>query len=94
MKTKNDVVLPGGHRRFGGAYAGTLLATPAVGFVGTTLAMATFDEIDVKHHTIPANIWQSRLKTKGLSDLYVQSNTWDPGGSTGWHTHPGPQPDH
>jgi quercetin dioxygenase-like cupin family protein len=21
--------------------------------------------------------------------LYVQSNVWKPGGSTGWHTHPG-----
>jgi len=21
--------------------------------------------------------------------VYVQSNVWNPGGSTGWHTHPG-----
>ena len=28
-------------------------------------------------------------KTKGLSDLYVQSNAWQPGGSTGWHSLPG-----
>ena len=21
--------------------------------------------------------------------MYVQSNVWQPGGSTGWHTHPG-----
>jgi quercetin dioxygenase-like cupin family protein len=28
-------------------------------------------------------------KTKGPSDLYVQSNVWATGGSTGWHTHPG-----
>ena len=28
-------------------------------------------------------------KTKGASDLYVQSNVWAPGGTTGWHTHPG-----
>jgi quercetin dioxygenase-like cupin family protein len=21
--------------------------------------------------------------------LYVQSNVWEPGGTTGWHTHPG-----
>jgi len=27
--------------------------------------------------------------TKGQSDLYVQSNVWEPGGSTGWHSHPG-----
>jgi hypothetical protein len=72
------------------AYGRPLLATSAVGFVGKTLSMATFDEMDINLHTIPANIWQLRLKTKGLSDLYVQSNTWDPRGSTGWHTHPGP----
>ena len=73
-----------------GAYANTLRATPANGFSAKTLAMATFDELDINLHTIPADVWQARLKTKGLSDLYVQSNMWMPGGSTGWHTHPGP----
>jgi len=38
---------------------------------------------------VPAD-WQEMIKTKGLSDLYVQSNVWAPGGTTGWHTHPGP----
>lgn len=33
--------------------------------------------------------WKSVQKTSGPSDLYVQSNVWKPGGSTGWHTHPG-----
>ena len=73
-----------------GAYASTLLATPGSGFTATTLAKATFDEIDLNAHTLPANFWQTRLKTKGLSDLYVQSNVWKPLGTTGWHTHPGP----
>src|SRR5437773_6283765 len=70
-------------------YAGTLLATPGSGFTGTTLAAARFDEIDLHTHTVP-DFWQSKLQTKGLSDLYVQSNVWAPGGTTGWHTHPGP----
>jgi len=74
----------------GGALAGTLRATPASGFSGTTLATARFDELDLNSHTLPANFWQARLKTQGLSDLYVQSNLWTPGGTTGWHTHPGP----
>jgi hypothetical protein len=73
-----------------GAYARTLLATAAVGFKATTLATATFDEIDLNAHTIPADDWQARLKTHGFSDLYVQSNVWQPNGTTGWHTHPGP----
>jgi hypothetical protein len=71
------------------AYASTVLATPGSGFTGTTLAVAQFDEIDVKNFTLPAKFWQARLKTQGLSDVYVQSNVWAPGGTTGWHTHPG-----
>ena len=72
-----------------GAYAATLLATPGSGFTGATLAVARFDELDLHTHTVP-DFWQSKLQTKGLSDVYVQSNVWTPGGSTGWHTHPGP----
>lgn len=71
------------------ASAAALLATPASGFTGTTLAVARFGEIDVKNHAIPADVWQARLKTEGDSDVYVQNNTWVAGGSTGWHTHPG-----
>ena len=41
----------------------------------------------------PANsrkhVWHSTQKTKGDSDLYVQSNVWIAGGTSGWHTHPG-----
>ena len=83
-------------------YAGNVWATPAAGFAGTTLAKGTFAEIDVFNHaalpkpTSPTsgeeqrrNVWLSSQKTKGSSDLYVQSNVWQPGGSTGWHTHPG-----
>lgn len=80
------------------AYGGKVLATPATtpGFSGTTLAKATFGDLDIKAHTDPADIWKAELKTKGDSDLYVQQNTWDPNlcngciPSTGWHTHPGP----
>jgi hypothetical protein len=71
-------------------------ATPPSGFVGTTLALGQFGEIDVFSAELipPTNPWErhfwvSLQKTKGLSDLYVQSNVWQPGGSTGWHMHPG-----
>jgi hypothetical protein len=78
--------------------AGNVLATPPGGFTGTTLAVGQYGKIDVFNHSVsPAaaesrhhgNIWLSWQKTKGMSDLYVQSNVWAPGGSTGWHTHPG-----
>ncbi len=75
-----------------------LRATPASGFVGTTIVMGTFGEIDVFNKVIPPDFWKSWInsdvwlswqKTKGKSDLYIQSNVWQPGGTTGWHTHPG-----
>jgi uncharacterized cupin superfamily protein len=68
-----------------------VLATSASGFTSTTLALGRFGEIDTFNQLIPSpgNVWLSMQKTKGLSDVYVQSNVWQPGGSTGWHTHPG-----
>jgi uncharacterized cupin superfamily protein len=72
-----------------GAYAGNVLATTGTGFSGTTIAKATYGEIFSHVHTVPA-AWNELIQTKGASDLYVQQNTWQPGGSTGWHTHPGP----
>jgi len=79
-------------------YAGNVWATPANGFVGTTLAKGTLGSFEVFNHAILQNstggdddqkVWLSMQKTKGSSDLYVQSNVWQPGGSTGWHSHPG-----
>jgi quercetin dioxygenase-like cupin family protein len=76
----------------------SVLATPASGFVGTTLAVGRFGDINVFNHLVPPDFWKSRhnrdlwlsvQKTKGASDVYVQSNVWAPGGTTGWHTHPG-----
>lgn len=79
-------------------YTGPVQATPAVLFAGTTIAVGRFGEISVFSQLIPPDFWKSRhhsdiwlswQKTKGNSDVYVQSNVWQPGGSTGWHTHPG-----
>lgn len=72
-----------------------LLATPASGFSGTTISVGRFAQIDVMHQLVTESdrhrrdLWLSMQRTKGESDLYVQSNVWAPGGSTGWHTHPG-----
>lgn len=71
-------------------YAGAVLATPQAGVTTSTVAKSLFDEIDLNAHTIPANVWQARLKTKGQSDVYVVDNKFGPGGTTGWHSHPGP----
>lgn len=71
-------------------YAGTVLATPQSNVTTSTVAKSVFDEIDLNAHTIPANIWQARLKTQGQSDVYVVDNKFAPQGTTGWHSHPGP----
>jgi hypothetical protein len=81
------------------AYVATVLATPASGFVGTTVAVGRFDDIDVMNNVLVNSLdesghprkhpWLSLQKTKGSSDLYIQNNVWAPGGSSGWHTHPG-----
>lgn len=73
-------------------------ATPAIGFTATTVAVGRFGDIEASNHAFLAkdarsrswrDIWLSFQKTKGQSDLYVQSNVWAVGGTTGWHTHPG-----
>jgi len=90
------------------SYSAHSWATAANGFKATTIATGTFEEFDVFNHSILPNptgdgdndrddkaLWLSAQKTKGSSDLYVQSNVWQsvsPTGvvaSTGWHTHPG-----
>ena len=74
--------------------------SPASGFTGATLAKGTFTEFEVINRLtqdqlqrlapgFPGDEWSSLEKTEGTSDLYIQTNTWAPGGTTGWHTHPG-----
>jgi hypothetical protein len=70
-------------------YAARVSATPANGFT-SQMVVGRFDELSINLHTIPADIWQMRLKTQGQSDVYVKTNKWTPLGTTGWHTHPGP----
>lgn len=80
-------------------HAESVRATPASGFTAKTLALGRFGEMDVFNQLVNppdaqlpgnnGNVWLSLQKTKGLSDVYVQSNTFAVGGSTGWHSHPG-----
>ena len=78
----------------------SLGATPQSGFTGTTIAVGRFGPIDVDNQAFfPANspfnthpgnnLWLSMQKTKGTSDMWVQSNVIAPGGTSGWHSHPG-----
>jgi quercetin dioxygenase-like cupin family protein len=61
----------------------------------TILGIGRFAEIDATAKTdinpgTPTEFWKSRIKTKKTSDLHVLENTIAPGGTFGWHRHPGP----
>ena len=80
-------------------HVGTVRATSPSGFMSKTLAQGRLGQMDVFNQLVDppfaqdpgnnGNVWLSLQKTKGLSDLIVQSSMWQPGGSTGWHSHPG-----
>jgi hypothetical protein len=68
-------------------YGGTVQATPPSGVTITPLApVAQFGEINAK---AKIDDWKAKLKTKGVSDVHVVQVTIQPGGTLGWHQHPG-----
>jgi quercetin dioxygenase-like cupin family protein len=67
--------------------AATALATPPSGVTSTLLGLATFDELEAK--TVSSE-WQARISTKGATDVHILENRIAPGGTFGWHSHPGP----
>ena len=76
----------------GALVIGTLLAvtasaTPGSGVTGVNIATGRFVDIDTK---VKTGDWKAELTTKGASDLHVIQNTIIPGGTFGWHSHPGP----
>jgi len=72
----------------GGFGLGLTRATPPTpGFTSTPLAAAVLAPIDTEAET---EDWKIRLKTKGLSDVYMTHFKVAPGANGGWHSHPGP----
>jgi quercetin dioxygenase-like cupin family protein len=77
------------------AYGGVALATAPAGVTTTVFGVGRFNHIDAKTKTDinpgrARDFWKAAIKTKGASDLYVLQNTITPGGTFGWHSHPGP----
>src|SRR5262245_66186907 len=68
-------------------YAETVLATPPSGVQPTIFGIGEVGPI-AKKGKIGA--WNASVKTSGPSDIHVLSNRIAPGGSFGWHSHPGP----
>ncbi len=86
----------------GTVLVGAAHATDPKAFKGVTYASGQFEDLSLWNHWFlsppaPASredhrrvdLWYAHVRTHGLSDLYVQDNTWQAGGTTGWHTHPG-----
>ncbi|HEY7398885.1 MAG TPA: cupin domain-containing protein [Gaiellaceae bacterium] len=78
-------------------YVGNVLATPAGGQSTTILAKATVGNLSLFGRSFASptpggkpQLWLAALQTFGQSDVYVVDNTFIPGGTTGWHSHPGP----
>lgn len=62
-------------------------ATPPVGFTAANIVgPVLLDKIHTKSETDD----HIRIKSKGLTDVYVTEITITPGGHGGWHSHPGP----
>jgi quercetin dioxygenase-like cupin family protein len=62
-------------------------ATPSQGLSTTILTgPVRLGDIDLKSETDNHEV---EIKTKGMSDVYIVHNRIVPGGSTGWHSHPG-----
>lgn len=68
-------------------YASTVLATPPSGVKPTEFGIGKFRSIDT---TGRIGAWRATMSIKGASDLHVLQNRIAPGGSFGWHSHPGP----
>jgi len=76
-------------------YGGIALATPPQGVSNPINVHGTFEAIDAKAKTdidpgTAADLWQARISAKGATDVYVLENVIAPGGTFGWHSHPGP----
>jgi quercetin dioxygenase-like cupin family protein len=68
-------------------YAGAVLATPPSGVKPTVFGVGGFGRIDTKGEI---GAWSARMMTTRATDIHVLSNRIAPGGSFGWHSHPGP----
>jgi quercetin dioxygenase-like cupin family protein len=73
-----------------------VVATPPSGGVTTEiLSVCNFGKLDIFAETalVPGSehpVWRAFLNTNHATDVYVVRVTFPPGGSTGWHRHPGP----
>jgi quercetin dioxygenase-like cupin family protein len=68
-------------------YASTVLATPPSKVTPTEYGVGKFSSFATSGSI---GAWSAKMNIRGASDLHVLSNRIGPGGSFGWHSHPGP----
>ena len=64
------------------------LALPGTGVTPTLLARGTYEAFKVK--SSPTALFEFEAEAKPAVDLVVRKHDYLPGGTTGWHMHPGP----
>lgn len=69
------------------AIGGVALATPASNVKSTNLGAGSLAPTNILVKTDP---WMAQLRTKGATSVQVVENRVEPGGTFGWHSHPGP----
>ena len=69
------------------AFGGIVLATPPSMVTTTPIATGTLSPV---HFNVKTGDWKLDLRTKGDSDVIMTESVVAPGGSFGWHSHPGP----
>ncbi len=72
--------------------AGLVWATAGSGTSSTLLGRGTFDEAFKVEREMdqPNQEWEVEVKAKPNLDVATQIITFQPGGHSGWHSHPGP----
>ena len=86
MKAVGGVVAVSAVMLMGGVPA---KATPPSNMAFTPVSRATVPEFDVKRKDKVAD-FEIRLEAPQAMDVATQVVTFQPGGYSGWHTHPGP----
>jgi quercetin dioxygenase-like cupin family protein len=71
------------------AFVAITKAEPATGVRATVLARGTYDSFNVRSDP-HGPIADFRAHSTAPIDIIVRQHDYDPGSTTGWHSHPGP----
>jgi quercetin dioxygenase-like cupin family protein len=92
MKRKTKFIL--GSVSAACAVAGIAIATPSLGVLNNVISVIGTVDHDVHAHAhvaLPGSEegFRAEVETDGAANFIVQDVTFAPGGTTGWHKHPG-----